>query len=277
MKNNLPKFLIARFAPGSAGNFISTLLQYSYSVAHWNTSEEHSKPDTDPLNYFQKAFTPNMQEWLLNEPLSDIEWGLNEIFSQKHPRGNNLTIKQFLENEKKYCSNDYKELKQKRKYLPIFWHKQFFPEFFANSKSFIIHIDKKSENWFKRAKLKKHFSVKVDPTTKNYKVLFLENSIKKIPLEFKNQVVIDKTYSSFHTFAKENIINDPFYQTFSHIDEIQPWTIDCMTIKLSEILDCNKIIFLYNSLCENLEIDRQLSDSMIISLHSHWKNCHDFN
>lgn len=277
MNNNLPKFLIARFAPGSAGNFISSLLQYSNSVAHWNENEEYSKPNTNPLNYFNKKFTPNMSEWVMNEPLSDIKWGLNRIFSQRHPRGNDLTAKQFLQKEAQYCRNNYKCLKQKKKYFPIFWHKQFFPEFFTNSKSFVIHIDKKSERWFKRAKLKKHFSVNFDSKNKQYKVKFLANPVKKIPLEFRNEVITESTYSNFHTFAKENIINDPFYLQFSHIRKIYSWPIDCMTITLSEILDHDKINDLYISLCESLEIDRPLKKSTILSLHRQWKGCHDFN
>lgn len=277
MNNDLPKFLIARFAPGSAGNFVSSLLQYSNSVAHWNEDEEYSKPNIDPLNYFNKKFTLNMEEWIMNEPLSDIRWGLNRIFSQKHPRGNNLNATQFLQKETQYCSDSYKNLKQKKKYLPIFWHKQFFPDFFANSKSFIIHIDKKSDRWFKRARFKKHFSVKFDSNNKQYKVKFLENPVKKIPLEFRSKVITEIAYSNFHTFAKENIINDPFYQHFSQFYEVHSWPIDCMSINLSEILDCDKINSVYNCLCENLEIDRPLNESTILSLHRQWKDCHDFN
>ena len=79
----LPKFLIFRFAPGAAGNFVSSMLQCSPEVAHMSSEEQSNKPNNNWIQYFKKVFHDDLANWTYKEPSSVYNWGTKNIFSQK--------------------------------------------------------------------------------------------------------------------------------------------------------------------------------------------------
>jgi hypothetical protein len=274
MSQNLPKFLIVRFAPGAAGNMISSLLQCSPEVAHWSEEQQNKKPCHDWMEYFTQVFPKDINKWLYHEPIGKLQWGTRNIFSAKYERGNSLTVEKFLELEEKLCTPYYHQQKLEQKYLPIFWHKKFMPAYFANSRSIIIHLDRKSVRWFDHAVYHKHHQI-VESTKDYINVRLLENRPEIIVKGFQQQVEYEKRWPNFRQFVKERIIDNPWRLQYQHTYNIPAWSIPTSKVNLSDLLDNDTISSCYQSICEFLEISAIL-EQQVKSLHSYWKGLHAF-
>lgn len=271
----LPKFLIIRFAPGAAGNLLASILQCSPEIAHWNVVQQSQKPNNNWIDYFQQIFPAELGRWLYHEPIGQLNWGTRKIFSAKYPRGNNLSIDNFLKQEQIHCNDYYHQQKNSNQYLPIFWHKQHMPEYFSNSKSITIQLDKESVRWFDRAVYHKHYSVKKTDAPL-VKVKLLENRTEIVLPEFKDSVDFEKTYNSFRQFVEKHIHSNPFKKQFLEENLVSSWSIPNKTINLSTILESNKFVICYYDLCEFLNITPVLPPHEVYQLQDYWRRLHDF-
>jgi len=268
---NLPKFLIVNFAQGAAGNFLSSILQCSNNIAHFSKIDHTSKPNTNWLLYFNKIFTKNYSTWLDLEPGSQFNtWGTRQIFSQTYPRGNNLSIEEFLKLEKENCSKYYFECKEQGLFIPIFWHKKEMPEYFANSIRLIINIDNESRRWYSHSFYKKHFSI-LESNNQHIKIADLSHRPNFSIYNFENEYIL--TYKNFRSFVKDKIINANQRKDFLNLKNIYEWDIDSYKINLSDILDLQSFIVRYQSICNHFNFD-QIDTNTVQELHNYWINCH---
>jgi hypothetical protein len=267
---NLPKFLIFRFAPGAAGNFVSSMLQCSPEVAHMSSEEQSNKPNNNWIQYFKKVFHNDLANWTHKEPSSVYSWGTKNIFSQKFNRGNKLSVKQFERLENQHCTDAYHDAKQKKLYIPIFWHKNHMPVYFANSATVTIDIDNKfAQRWFHRARYNKHYNV--SRNKHGVQVDIMENRPNYQVAGFTNPNA--KQFSTLHQFVREEITNDVFRQNFISLQNITSWNIPNVNIKLSDILT-DKFVNQYHRICGFYNLTPIRDTIEVIKLQEHWANCH---
>ena len=269
--SDLPKFLIFRFAPGAAGNFVSSILQCSPEVAHMSPGREHSKPNVDWISYFKSVFNNDLANWTHNEPSSIYNWGTKNIFSQKFDRGNKLTTQEFLNLEKIHCTGHYRYAKSQQLYIPIFWHKNYMPKYFANSVSVTIDINNKfAQRWFHRARYCKHYNV----SKQNGKIVtkIMENRPDYQVGGFDNPTT--KQFNSLRQFVQNEIIDDPFRTNFLNCQNVQRWNIPNIDINLSSILT-DKFINDYHRICGFYNLTPIRDTIVAMELHQHWLGCHE--
>jgi hypothetical protein len=269
-----PKFLVIRFPVGAAGNLLSSCLQCSQGVGHWSTKLEYSKPTVNWLDYFKQVFQPNYDDWFKNEPSIQYSLGVKEIYSAYYDRGNNLSREEFLEAEKK-CNHHYHSLKEENKYIPVFWHKQFFPLYYTNATFIDIFLDKDSLKWYDKSHYRKHY--KVEYKNNQYKVYNKRHLPGTIPTSFTGSNPYITYYDTFHKFAREEIFNNPHRKLFVDKTIFDKYSNDRprYTLELSDILNQTKFLENYYKMCELLNVT-PLPFFEIKNLHQHWLNCHDF-
>lgn len=269
-----PNFLVIRFPVGAAGNFLSSCLQCSQGVGHWNPNLEFSKPNVDWLNYFKQVFQPNYEDWFKNEPSIKYSLGVKEIYSAYYDRGSTLNEEEFLEAEKK-CSDHYHSLKKENKYIPVFWHKQFFPLYYSNATFVDVFLDNDSLKWYDKSHYYKHY--KIEYENSQYKVYNKRHLPGTTPKSFTGSNQYITYYDSFYRFAKEEIFNNPHRKLFMDKTIFDDYSNDRprYTLTLSDILDRNKFLENYYKICELINVS-PLSTFEITNLHQHWLTCHDF-
>jgi hypothetical protein len=272
----LPKFLVIRFAPGAAGNMLTSMIQCSPEVAHWDEQQESIKPNNNWLAYFESCFPREINKWLYYEPIGQLNWGTRNIFSAKYPRGNNFTVDEFLEQEKIYCNQYYHQQKNQKKYLPVFWHKEIMPEYFINSKSICIELDQPALRWYNHAVYKKHYRIINLSRDKRCTVEILQNRPQIVLPQYRGQVEYTKTFDSFRQFVNQCIVQNPFQMMFRQANQLPAWPIDNLQLTLSTLLDTEKFLKKYFEICEFLEITPVLTKSVFSQMHNYWKNLHEF-
>jgi len=269
----LPKFLIIRFAPGAAGNFVSSILQCSQSIAHWSQQQELQKPNNNWLEYFINVFPQKLDEWIYKEPIGQLNWGTRRIFSQKYQRGNNLTVEEFLQQEATYCNEYYHCQKQKELWLPIFWHKNHMPEYFKNSTTVTIHLDQPSLRWYDHCVYYKHHQI-FKQDSAGIHVRLLENRPDFVLPEFKNTAEYEKIYPTFKLFVQDRILNNEFKNIFKDNNNIKSWSIPNIDLNLTDVLDVDKFYKIYQIICYQLSINDQLPVDTFSILHQYWRKLH---
>jgi hypothetical protein len=269
---NNPKFLIVRYANGSAGKFLTSLLMSSTSVSHFDSNVENNKTDDACLNYIQTHFVKNLNNWLVHEPKHTDAWNLHHV-SSNYPRGDNLTNDQFLSIAKTDATSYFWKSVSDNKVIPFIWHKSSVPDFFKNAKFITIILDQKSIKWYHRARWYKQYSLVNGKIHLNeHDPNFNSSKLNKYYEQFKNVVDVD---SSVYSFIKHNIIRDNKKKLFQTTDTFAQQSIDQEFINLSDILDVNRCITRLNQICNNYKLDL-ISPDLIRQGHTHWSNCHTF-
>lgn len=265
-----PTFLIVRQAPGSAGNFLISLLQCSTSMLHNNSKVETNKTNNSCLSFFKEHYTNDTYHWLLNEPRPQNSLNLHFI-SASYSRGDDLTFDAFMNLCREEATLSFWQGVHNNKLIPMIWCKPTIPNFFINPKIVTIIIDNKAVKWFHRAVWYKRYGIKDgkihikadDPLFNPYR----SNYINK----FKNPYLVDENPIGF---IKKNIINNKLKRTFMDIDNFLKLP-NQEFVNLSELLDEDLLVVAINRICTNLNLN-PVSESLIRSAHQHWSSCHEF-
>jgi len=276
-KIELPKFLVIRFAPGSAGNFLTSLLQCSDGIGHWDKHLERNKSDTDWLKYFQQVYVSDLSQWLKYEPLNRQNLGVREIFSAIYERGNYLSIDQFAEQEKKHCSDFYFDLKNQQKYIPVFWQKNYFPEYFANATFVNIMLDRSSLRWFDRSFYKKHFSIEKLNNDGSLIIKYERHRPSIVPRTFTGTNIYKNYHPGFINFARQEIFGNIWRSRYLSSEYLHNSTSDRpqYTLYLSDLLNLSMLEPKYLDLCKFLDI-APMPIPQLHQLFQHWRQCHDY-
>lgn len=269
---NSPQFLIVRYANGSAGKFLTSLLMSSASVAHFDADIENNKTDDKCLDYIKTHFVKNLDHWLKFEPKHTDAWNLHHI-SSNYSRGEDLTSAEFLAKSCANATDHFWSSVNKNKCIPLIWHKNTIPEFFKTAKFITIIIDQLSIKWYHRARWYKQYSVVNNKIhLKEHDPAFNTNAVSKYYAQFKNQVDINQ---SVRSFIKENIIKDPKTKLFQSTDAFIDQSIDQKFINLSDILTVDKCISQLDQICNYYKLT-PISENLIRNGHNHWAQCHNF-
>jgi len=211
------KFLITRYPHGSGGKFLSTILQTSINVDHWNHVIENHKThklfyDLN-LAYVSRSFPTDTVEHMQKEPVAPYD---TSLFSSTYNRGSNITAKEFLDHAQAINDQFLLNAYIQKKYINLIMNNPSLPEFCRNSPTITIIVESESEiNWVHSTVWNKHFledqeNIYYLPEHPEY------CSFKSLPkiLEYKNNSVF--LAADKEKIIKEKIIDSPILQFYQN-------------------------------------------------------------
>lgn len=153
-------FLITRFTHGSAGKFLSTILQTSTKVDHWSAIVQANKNNPQLLTpileeYMRRSFPHDHSMHLKSEPMVPYDVSL---YSAGYPRGNDVTLDQYLKNAQEV--NDFRFLSciQHGLIPNLVFHKPQLPLFCNDSNVITITVtSNKEKEWLYKTLWSKQF------------------------------------------------------------------------------------------------------------------------
>ena len=263
-------FLLIRYAEGSAGAFLSSVLSCSKSTAHCDALVEHNKTTDMCVEYIKAHYTADIANWLLREPKPQEAIGFHFI-STRFDRGNYLTVEEFTNLCKSDATPYFWESVNNNKIVPMLWHKKYIPAFFNNPSVITIIIDRAAFKWYHRALWYKKYGIKEgkvhikadDPSYNPNRAVYFK--------KFNNPYLLD---INPYTFIKNNIINSPNKILFGNPNNFNDNN-NQQFITLSEILDEDLLVLAVRRICKEFNID-EISEETIRLSHQHWSSCHDF-
>lgn len=159
-------FVVVRFAAGSGGRFVSTMLQNSNDIAHWNPELEQfkntSKFQPELVNYLQLAFPEDPKKHLRVEP--DLPY-VFDFYSSTYDRGNDVTYEEYCEYHRAGGCNYFFDHIAQGKKANLLNHKSQIIKFMEGAIFVNIIIDSpRALDWTKKLLWDKHYQV-VDKNT----------------------------------------------------------------------------------------------------------------
>mgnify|MGYP003346719828 FL=1 len=258
------KFLLIRWAEGSGGSFLSSVIAASPSVWHWDSAVQLNKSEDACLDYIKSRFQPDFDGWIARDPKPQNDYNLHFI-STKYPRGDDLSEEEFSSLCEQEGSNHFRDGMDSGLLIPFPWHKINTPPFFSFAKSMTIRIDRLSLRWYHRSLWNKKFGmkgslihVKADDPSYN-------PGRQEYFLRFNNPYLIDQP---LRKFVRENILLNKQKLAF-----LEPSVGNAM-IDLSEMLDTDSFVSAVGRICKQLGIASP-SKGFIKDSHQHWMYCHD--
>lgn len=262
-----PNFITINYAKGSAGKFLISLLMSSDSAAHY---DPNVKTKDDKIEYIKRSFVSDVSNWLLNEPSDKLAWNINFV-SNSYPRGNDLTLDNFLQLCKVHCTEWFHKSVKDNKKIIIPWHKDYFPIYLGKD-TISIYLDQESIKWFARAVWSKHYAIS------NNKIHIKENDPSyyrsigsKIHYCFDNPIFVDQ---SFYSFVKHNIYLSQETKLFSDKKKLKNIG-SKYVVALSDILILSNLEKKLDEIYNELKIIPVDKDIVKVAF-NHWRSLHDF-
>jgi hypothetical protein len=246
----LRKFLMVKFAPGSGGKYLCSLLQLSPDVNPWY-AEAHG---SDPVSWFKSHFSDDFVNWTRNEPAVPYEAG---FYSAKHPRGDDISFDQaqtLLKDDTVFQQHWHND-----KLICLILCKPRVPDFVHGRGCVVnLHIDNvTSWKWVNRARLHKQYLQK-DPSTwilKQDHPDYCPPNVREIARRFNNP---NEYQGSYKDFLNRYIVHDHSVQTFVDKNLItdQPGNgqVEQYFVNLSDLLNPNRTARAMAVLCEQMNI-----------------------
>jgi hypothetical protein len=274
--DNKKKFLVVRFAPGSGGKFLSTLLQCSNSVHAWDKELTEAKKENSHskiLSYIASKFTKNFKDWQKNEPEVPYQ---TDFVSNRFPRGDNITFDEaqdLLLLDAKYQS-DYNNVG----FVNLILNKSQVPAWlWDNSVLVNILIDTpESKKWFYRARFAKQF-IKINNNyiVKQEHETFCSPKRSKLAEAFDNEKIF---HGSWHAFAKKYIVGDKIGKMFTDARAVTSHPtntrVENLFFNLSNFLDEHTFVEQIKALCIQLGIESP--DLLLLSnAFKHYQSLHE--
>jgi len=152
----MSNLLITRFPSGSGGNFISTVLQTSMKIDHWNSVIQTQKElqkfvEETTLIYCERSFPVDHARHMVSEPMMPYS---NELYSSTFDRGNDVTADQY------WSQKDSRLISCVEKNLTanLIFHKNPLPKFCDGAKVLTVLVTSEDEkNWLDKTLYSKHF------------------------------------------------------------------------------------------------------------------------
>lgn len=271
----IKKFLVVRFAPGSGGKFLSTLLQCSDSVHAWDDELVQAKQQNDHdkiFNYVVSKFTDDFINWQKIEPEVPYQ---TDFVSNRFPRGDDITFEQaqeLLVNDSKYQHDIHANGS-----IALILNKSQIPQWLWK-KAVVVNIvidSINSKKWFHRARFAKQFIRFNDSyIVKQEHEDFCSPKRTVLAAKFANE----KVYTgSWYSFAKKYIVGDSIGKMFTSPAQIiaHPTNsqVDNLFFNLSNYFNENKFVDEFQHLCDLLNI-APVSADLLLSLVKYYQSLH---
>ena len=270
-----PKFILTRFTHGSAGKFLSSVLQTSNLIDHWSVTIQDNKINQQILGqlileYVSRSFPIDHSMHLRAEPMVPYN---TDMYSAGFPRGNNLTLDQYLEHA--CVTQDFRLLRAIDNNLTInlAFHKPQVPNFCHGSDVVTITVTTKQEQeWLYKTLWSKHF-------------LEIDDTIRYLPSDpyycNYNSLVPVLTFNNPYLFTKQDkdevyekyIINDHTNSWYFDPDQFQTFDSTCKLnnhfVSLDEILSVDKFLNAIKRIFDNFHLGNP--DLLLIEqMHQIW-------
>lgn len=204
-----PKFIITRFTHGAGGKFLSTILQTSKNVDHWNSIVEsyknHELCQELTCNYAERSFPVDSSLHLQNEPMVPYN---TDLYSSTYERGIDTTLLQFVEHARAVNDLLFLNAVEQGKFINLIMNKPFLPKFCHGSKTVTVLVETKKElDWLHRTLWAKHYREQENyiyylpdhPQYCNFKNLptvLKFNNPYQFPIEQKEKIIQEKIVHS---------------------------------------------------------------------------------
>lgn len=200
------KFIIVRFAPGSGGKFLSTLLQLSPSINPWC----HQTHSDQVVDWFKSHFTEDFVNWLKLEP--EVPYQTNFV-SNRFNRGDNVDTHSALE----ILANDhlFQEHWNNDKKICLISNKSKIPKWVQGNCQIVnLVIDSvQSKKWTSRCRLHKQFLKQGDCwIIKQDHPDFCSSARSLLAKQFNNPTTFSGTTVEF---LRQFIVNDALIKMFT--------------------------------------------------------------
>lgn len=242
------KFIITRFTHGSAGKFLSAVLQTSDKIDHWSAIVQDNKHNLEVfeslvLQHTARSFPIDHSTYMRSEPM--VPYNV-DLYSTSYPRGNDVTIDQYLDNAHKH--NDIRLLKVINDDLKInlIFNKPQLPLFCNGAEVVTVSVTSQQEkNWLYKTLWSKHFLEKDNkihylPSDPNYCSFY---SLVPV-LTFNNEYLFpaEDKEELYTKYVINNHTNQWYFDTdrFAEYDSIH--RLDNTFMQLDEILIVNKFL-----------------------------------
>ena len=158
MINSKIPLLFVRYAPGSAGNFLISILQTSNKLPCWDIQVENSKSTLQFeeffKNWFSKCFQPDLENHIKYEPHHPYQL---DFVSAKHPRGDDLSVEEFIEELKNRQDQLFLSNIQCQQQTVMRLNKSNVPRWGLGNPLINIVVDSLSKKWFYKIRYIKLF------------------------------------------------------------------------------------------------------------------------
>ena len=268
------RFIITRFTHGSAGKFLSTVLQTSSKVDHWSAIvETHKTTDLFEklvLEYVKRSFPFDHSLYMQQEPMVPYN---TDLYSSGYPRGNDVTLDQYLAHAIENQDSRILKCIKNNLFANIIFHKPCIPEFCRGSNVITITVTSDTEKqWLYKTLWSKQF-------------LETENEIRYLPsdpeycsfasivsvLKFNNFYIFNKSQKS--ELIEKYIINDstnPWYfdpEKFADFDS--NYNLNNLFVELDSILFPDKFLVTVKKVFNHLGLPDPNLD-LIQQMHQIW-------
>ena len=270
-----PSFIITRFTHGSAGKFLSSILQTSDRVDHWSALVQDNKSNHKIFNdlmlqYTSRSFPQDHSTHLRVEPM--VPYNV-DLYSVGYPRGDDVTLDQYLTYA--YNKNDLRLINAINNSLTInlIFHKPQLPLFCNGSDVITITVTSDREkDWLYKTLWSKQF------VEKDNNIYYLPNDPNYC--SFYSLVPV-LTYNNPYCFSKDN--KDELYNKYVVNDHTNSWYFDpdkfnkhdaCQQlnnrfVKLEEILLLDKFLSVVLDIFDFYNLGDPDID-LITQMHSIW-------
>ena len=270
-------FLITRFTHGSAGKFLSTILQTSTKVDHWSAILQANKSNLNLFEslsreYVKRSFPVDHSKHMMSEPM--VPYNV-DLYSAGYPRGNDVTKEQYLANA--YTKNDTRMSNCIHFSLTpnIIFHKPNVPLFCNGSNAVTITVTTdKEKKWLYKTLWSKQFletedsiiHLSEDPEHCNF------NSLETV-LTFKNNFKFSASEKNelYDRYVLNNHTNTWYFDPdrFQSFDTSN--NINNIFVELDEILVGDKFINAISRIFNTFELGDP-NISLISDLYSIWQS-----
>lgn len=269
---NKPKLLITQFTHGSGGKFLSSVLQTSTSVDHWNNIIEQYKKHNifHSLNvsYVRRSFPTNPAEHVQKEPMCPYN---TDLFSSTYDRGSDVASKELLDHAVAVNDRFFINAYSREKYINLIMHRSSLPAFCSDAKIVIVTTETAQEiKWLHSTLWNKHFLEDRD------KIYYIPDhpmycNFKSLPkiLEYKNPFVFPA--ADKQKIIQEKIVNNhnaEFYKCSKNFVKND----NNYYIPLSSFFDFENFSQHIEQIFKQFDFSG-LDLKLLKSMHSLWVNC----
>lgn len=215
-------FIVVRYPSGGAGRFLSTALQLSNDIAHWDSSIEAIK-DTDKfakaaVDYVDSKFPVDLTYHLRLEP--DLPYRA-DFYSGTYDRGTDVSFDEY--NQLLADDNDYYfDNVQANKKVNLILHKSEIPQFMLGSTFVnVIISSERARAWVEQMVWAKHYYVEATNLVRQlqHDPAYCNPKRKELVKQyFTGNAVIH--VDSIDEFKMINISQNPEFNLFSNIETL---------------------------------------------------------
>jgi hypothetical protein len=154
-------FIVVRYPSGGAGRFLSTALQLSNDIAHWDSTVELTKGTEEfalaSVNYVDSKFPVDLSYHLRMEP--DLPYR-SDFYSGTYDRGTDVTIEEYNRLLADEYNDYYFDNIQANKKVNLILHKSEIPQFMLGSTFVNVIINSaRAKEWVEQMVWSKHYHV----------------------------------------------------------------------------------------------------------------------